>query len=251
MNRWRLIGLSLGLGVVAVMVMLFGIRGTATAVDHTEFVYLPVIQKPVPPPTIPTDTLKNGSFENGWDTIELGNQDPNDWFLSWVPIGQPLYDATDTASGICECVHKLSNQLPPNEQLGGPDALILDGSTTYKMFSANASFGVQLTQTITNLPPGTSWRLIAPVLVVVYDNGEEPYSAESGAWVLYQDGDQEEKLGQWTNWIDMGGSRSWHEHVVEFTVPTSGEVEVMIRVKSKWPLPKDFFIDNIRLEHLP
>ncbi len=56
-------------------------------------------------------------------------------------------------SGVAEMIHKLSHQLPPDEQLGGPKALILDGSAVYKMFHRGAAFGSQLTQTV-RLPAG-------------------------------------------------------------------------------------------------
>jgi hypothetical protein len=44
------------------------------------------------------------------------------------------------------------------------------------------------------------------------------------------------------------GDRRWFDHVVDFDVPASGQVIILIRVKSKWLAPKDFFVDAVRLE---
>ena len=187
--------------------------------------------------------VQNGSFEEGWQDMppapgSLINQQPNGWTLRWIEPGDSLFGVSDTASGIPECVHKLADQLPPHEQPGGTDALILDGTTTYKIFHFGASFGAELKQTITGLAAGTTATLRVPVLAVLHGDAD-PYAAESGVWV--------NGLGQWVNAGAMG-NRNWFEHAVQFTAPDDGQAEVLIRVKSKWPSPKDFFIDHIRLE---
>jgi hypothetical protein len=187
--------------------------------------------------------LQNGSFEEGWTDLppapgHLSNQQPHGWTLRWVEPGKALFGATDMAGGVPECVHKLSEQLPPNEQPGGPNALILDGTTTYKIFHSGAAFGAELKQTVTGLKPGSNATLIVPILAVLY--GEpDPFGAESGVWVNGE--------GQWVNGGAMG-NRNWFEHTRPFTVPVNGRAEIAIRVKSKWPRPKDFFIDHIRLQ---
>ena len=207
-----------------------------------------------PPGTTPVHTvsdlglrskqmLKNGSFTEGWTDMPpvagyLVNQQPNHWTLHWLEVGESLFGAGDTAQGIPECVHKLARQLPANEQLGAENALILEGDTTYKIFSATAPFGAELSQTVTGLQPGSSAKLIVPVLVVLH--GEtDPYGAESGVWVNGE--------GHWVNGGEMG-NRNWYRHEVNFTVPSNGTAEITIRVKSKWARPKDFFIDGISLE---
>ena len=196
--------------------------------------------------------LKNGSFTQGWTDLPpapgyLINQQPNGWLLTWVELDTPLYGSGDLSKGVPECVHKLAAQLPPDEQLGAPKALILEGDVTYKIFHANAPFGAELKQRVTGLAPGTAAKLIAPVLAVLHGDGDM-YGCESGAWVdTTGSSNPDDWAGQWANAAQMG-DRNWHRHEVEFTVPPSGEVTVYIRVKSKWPMPKDFFIDAVKLE---
>ncbi|MCA9919738.1 MAG: hypothetical protein KC445_17395 [Anaerolineales bacterium] len=190
--------------------------------------------------------LKNGSFTEGWETLPavaeagyLRNQRPNGWQLEWLKKGDPLYDDPGTTvEGIPECVHKLSDQLPADEQLGGVKALILAGDTTYKIFNSAAKFGATLSQTVTGLVPNSQATLTVPIQVHLH--GEtDTYGAESGVWVNGE--------GGWVNGFDMG-DRQWYRHIIPFTVPASGEAEIVIRVKSKWTKPKDFFFDGIKLE---
>lgn len=168
----------------------------------------------------------------------LINQQPNDWTLRWINPGESLFGAGDTAGGVPECVHKLADQLPPNERLGGKDALILAGDTTYKVFHAGSSFGVELKQVVTGLKPGSEATLVVPVLAVLYDD-PDPYGAESGVWVNGE--------GEWANGGKMG-NRKWYRHMLTFAVPGNGTAVIEIRLKSKWARKKDFFIDGITLE---
>jgi hypothetical protein len=184
--------------------------------------------------------FRNGSFSDGWSDMppapgNLINQQPKGWTLRWIEPGESLFGAGDKANGVPECVHKLSDQLPLNERLGGSDALILEGDATYKIFNAGAPFGAELKQTITDLKPGTIAKLTVPVFVDLH--GEtDPFGAESGVWVNEE--------GRWVHSGKMG-NRRWFRHKVEAIVPDNGELEIVIRVKSKWPRPKDFFIDGI------
>lgn len=187
--------------------------------------------------------LKNGAFLEGWSDLppalgNLINQQPKHWQLHWVEPGQPLYDSNDRAGGVPECVHKLAEQLPPNERRGGKDALILVGDTTYKIFHFGAPFGAELKQRVTGLKAGSKAKLTVPILAVLH--GEtDPFGAESGVWVNGE--------GEWAN-ADRMVNRRWFRHVREFTVPENGTADILIRVKSKWPRKKDFFIDGIELE---
>ncbi len=211
---------------------------TLTRADY--MLYLPINAKPSQPPS---DLPRNPSFEEGWTNLppapgNLINQQPNEWTLSWVQPGQPLYDSSDLSGGVPECVHKLASQLPPDEQPGGPNALILDGTVTYKMFHAGAPFGSELRQTMTGLPPGSSWRLVVPVQVHLHGD-TDPYSAEVRVQV--------NGAGSWVNAGTLG-DRNWNEIAVPFTADQNGEADIVIQVKSKWPRAKDFFMDALRLE---
>ena len=271
------------LAVVAWVVLgaaIFGwlARGTARtaaelarAADSAGGVNLPIILKPAntptptprPTPVPPPDGnwIANGSFEDGWTDLPpvegfLINQNPNGWTLSWLQRGEEVWDlrtihpddpVVGVVSGVAEMIHKLNLQLPPHEQLGGPQALILDGAAVYKMFHRGAAFGSQLTQKVT-LPAG-KWRLTVPVQLHWHENLDpddptwDTYTAESGVWALYN-GQQE---GGWATARDMG-DRQWYDHVVEFTLAAEQDVEVLIRVKSIYWSPKDFFIDAVTLE---
>ncbi len=187
--------------------------------------------------------LQNGSFSKGWSdmpptSFHLINQQPNGWRLRWLAEGESLFGDGATAAGIPECVHKLASQLPPNEQLGGSKALILAGTAVYKIFNANAAYGAELIQTVTGLAPNSEATLIVPIQL--HQDGEtDIYGAESGVWVNGE--------GEWANG-KMMGNRKWYRHKRMFTVPADGTAVITIRVKSKWPSPKDFFIDGITLD---
>lgn len=218
---------------------------------------------PSPTPGYGPNLLANGSFEDGWTDLppvdgSLINQEPNGWELSWLEAGEEVWDLrtihpndpqVGIVSGIAEMIHKLDYQLPPNEQPGGPNALILEGEAVYKMFHRGAAFGSQLYQRVT-LPAGR-YRLTVPVQLHWHENLDpndpswDTFTAESGAWVEIGGA----RLGGWATARDMG-DRRWFYHVVEFTLPAQSEVGVLIRVKSIYRSPKDFFVDAVWLESI-
>ena len=188
------------------------------------------------------NVLRNGSFEEGWtDVVVPGlnqvNQIPMFWGMEWLEPGERLWDSNDEARGVPECVHKHMNQLPPNENPGGEDALILDGEWTYKMFNANAAWGAQLSQVVRGLRPGTIAVLRAPVQAHLHGD-TDPWSMEVGFWV--------NGVGGWHNAGELG-DRDWTTFLQKITVPADGLVSALIRVKSKYDNAKDFFIDNVML----
>ena len=188
-------------------------------------------------PTEIANRIGNGSFEDGWNTIAFGNQQPVSWALNLIPAGESLFGAADKASGLCECVHKANNQLPIDERIGGSKALVLDGEETYKIFSEHEAFGTELSQTLYNMTPGQEWRLTVPIQVHL--QGEvDPYGAETRVLVNGN--------GSWSNGVNMGDHK-WCKHEQVFTVPADGEVKVDIQFKSKWQNNKDFFIDDVHL----
>ena len=247
--------------------------GVASAAEGAGGVNLPVILKPenTPTPTpSPTPTprptpvpppdgnwIVNGSFEgdHNWTNIVTGygnlvNQEPNGLKLSWIAVGQPLYDPHrpgDIAGCVAESLHKNTQTLPPDEWAGEPGALILEGTQVYKTFHAGTSFGTELRQSIENLPRGR-YRLTMPVNLIWHENldpsgvGWDHETAESAAFVFI-DG---VRYGRWVNALEMG-DRTWYYHQVEFNVPAGSDVEVVLQFKSRYA-KKDFFIDAVRLE---
>lgn len=242
--------------------------------DPEEAAHLPAIFKPensptpgntpTPEPTVeptveptpegtpePGEEFVNGSFELGWTDVDGDKQQPNGWELTWVKKGEPLYDSADLATNSCECLHRMGGpdpdpdnpprpDLPPNEWFGGPDALILDGLYTYKAFRQNASWGTQMSQAF-DLPPGTSWRVSAPVQMHDQTGGVAGgYDAESSLWVN-NDG----------AWAQIGTTemvdREWCKHEQTFVVPADGQVQIDIRFKVKYELSIDFFIDHVQV----
>ena len=156
-----------------------------------------------------------------------------------VPKGEPLFGSDDLASGTSESRHlEWPYNIPPSEYIGMPDAIILDGKVTYKMFSFNDAFGTELTQNVT-LQPGDIWRLTVPINVHLH--GEiDPYAAESSITV---NGQPDQPWSHGFNMID----RRFCKHTVVFTVPADGQAHISIKVKSKYQNAKDFFIDDVRL----
>lgn len=233
------------LTAVSFCVLLISIvfQPTLHAQDSENQVYLPILLNPAGPVVI--GSLQNGSFEEGWTDMppapgNLINQQPTDWEYFWIEPGEPLFGSTDLAQGVPESIHKLEHQLPPHERPGGSDPLILDGEAVYKIFHFGAPFGAELSQTVTELPPGSVWRLRVPVQVHLH--GEtDPFGAESSVWVNDE--------GGWVHGFDMG-DREWYVHEQVVVVPQDGKLHIQIRVKSKWPSSKDFFIDDIRLEQM-
>ncbi len=213
---------------------------TAVYADEDIFIYLPIILNPE---IIidNTNRFENNSFENGWTDFppapgNLINQQPTAWTVFWIEPGDPLFDDPNTlANGVPESIHKHTNQLPPSEQPGGTNALILDGDWVYKTFHFGASFGTEIKQTVTGLPSGAEMRITAPLQVHLH-NDTDPYGAETSLWI--------NDVGGWAHGFDMG-DRRWCKHERLATVPENGELEVVVRMKSKWAQAKDFFIDDI------
>lgn len=189
--------------------------------------------------------LKNGSFEKGWKDIVVGgvtrNQQPNDWLLDWLMPGSSLYNSTETAQAMPECVHKHRDDLPPNEHPGQPDALILDGVFVYKIFHGNQPFGAELRQVIPDLEPGTLAQVTVHVLVDAHGK-PDPYGSEVGISLLGPE--------QWHSIGDLR-DREWNALFAEAVVPASGILCLQLLFKSKWRLPVDFFIDAIKFDCTP
>lgn len=195
-------------------------------------------------------TLINGSFEDGWYTRVDKNQEPNGWALDYPAVGSLLLapelgdgDTQNKTLCIPECVHKLSEQLPADEQLGGEDALILDGSTTYKIFG-NSAFRATLEQTFT-VDKGAKCRLVTPVQVHGHLNPDtgQPYNIDTGAayWRVTING----YPGKWYTFNNDFHDRTWWQPEHLFTA-VYGTVTILIEFECHTLGGVDFFIDYVQ-----
>lgn len=215
----------------------------------------------------------------------LINQNPKNWTWRWIEPGQPMWSndlAGGIPEMVHKHYQQLppdewsgeSNSLFP-DNLPHNDTY----EYTYKVFHSVDSFGVEGWQVISGLKPGTKASVVVPVRIHANKdkgNAVDPYLAESGVWLLdnWQIDDREciavngagdwqpfTKLRQWSYipGVKPDGWR-WFRHgdptdadvndypgarLIEVIVPESGEVCLLIRIKSKWQKPVDFFINDI------
>ena len=194
--------------------------------------------------------LLNPSFEGGWETIPvIKNQIPKNWVLNWNVEGSALLapkagngDTETKVKCIPECVHKLSEQLPADEQLGGKDALILDGSTTYKLFG-KSSFRVTLAQKF-NVAKGSSCKLVIPVQPHGHLNDQGvPMNIDTGAayWRFIVNGES----SKWFTYNNDFQDRKWFKPEKLFTT-ADGVVDIVIEFECHTIAGCDFFTDDIK-----
>lgn len=208
-----------------------------------------------------TNLLFNGNFSEGWSTDPLtGNQTPKGWHTENAAIGDELHyhldvdmrpypgDTHNIVSVIPEHVHKLNTNasLPPSQQLGGEDALILSCKTglsacgVYKVFSAGGAFGHHMWQRVEIPEPGL-YRLSGNVRVHAHGNGDT-----GAAWVTptvdYQ------PIGWLTFKRDFQEQEYLHfesEYLFMFREYTYG-----IILESHTVGGIDFFVDDFKVEFI-
>lgn len=203
--------------------------------------------EPPPPPTA-VNRLTNGSFEDGWEDVNyngLVNQRPEGWALACALPGESAFGAINHKTGepakataVPECIHKLARQLPPSEQPGGEDALILEGTAVYKIFAANNAFAARLGQIVTGLEPGAEVQAIVPVRVHYHDALNEPDDVE--VWVEIND----ERMVVLAEDLPH---RTWIHIVAQGVADAEGTAVVRVTVVTKWRNSRDFFFDDLRL----
>ena len=196
-----------------------------------------------------TNIFVNPSFEYGWLTDPLtGNQTPNGWTLTIRPPGTPMLsagvfpgesDPFDVVLTIPECVHKLTEQLPPDEQLGGENALILAGDATYKVFGV--CFSATLSQII-EVTPGARVTFRVPVQVHHHDDG----SWGACAFRIFVN----DFRSPWLTFTDGLEDREWVYVTAEVYVQ-SPYCDVGIDFEGRAIVPVSFFVDALSLEVEP
>ncbi len=220
-----------------------------------------------PPPVVDAGALRNGSFDegypdfDGWATIENGNQRPNGWDLSLPPKGQLLPFPTHLqqgnvipaiSNGPGELVHKNANQLPPDEQLGQPRALILDGGRVYKIFGGPGAHAGVLSQIIKGAP-GATLQVTAFILGETSDVPTSPTGLLEPDHFVAQVG-----LGSVKDkrlYVDMvarhdapDNDRAWNKFVVHDVFPADGQLRFEVIVQQNWPGEVNFFLDAFKAE---
>lgn len=212
---------------------------------------------PPDPPDPNTDLVMNPSFEEGWTDVTYGsgnhtriNQQPNYWILNCLNVGEPLFDwinhktgLVPTITAIPECKHVLSNQLPPNEQCGQPDALILgdcnESLITYKGFSNDTIVGFELVQSSGNYDPNARYKIVVPIRVHYHDVLNEPDDVEVHFFI---NGDEE------ILWADGLPDRTWVFQELIGWSDDDGYIHLAVQFGNKWANSRDFWIDDIRAE---
>ncbi len=222
---------------------------------------------PTPPsPSAPSvvvgpATIANPSFEGGWATDGRGNQTPNGWTRNTPSTGATMPFPTKMQQGAIvpaisdgpgEYVHKLSWQLPPEERLGQPRALILDGGAVYKAFDLYHSHALQLGQTLTG-PPGHFIRVTVYILGETHDTPTSPTGKlEDDHFVasvrLGSVEDRRIYATMKTRFDIPGNQRAWNQFMVTAQLPASGQLPLMITVQQNWAGKTDFFIDDIHAD---
>ena len=219
--------------------------------------------------------ITNPLFQADWQTAGAddprgpGNQIPNGWtmivtpqsaLMPWPTKGAKSDTGTSItvesrAGGPGEYVHKLSTQLPDNEQLGQPRALLVLPNTNkiYKCFG-NIPQAVQLRQVI-NEAAGTKKKYVLYVLAETANTPTLPNpDLEDDHWrVALSLGD----TGAQSNYAGMknvrtlpGNERAWNKIEVEVTFPSSGSLTLTITLQQNWSGATDFFVAGITEETL-
>lgn len=200
--------------------------------------------------------LANGSFENGWtDEVIHGRvcQRPNGWTLAVLPQGELLHSTgglsdidhepilTEVGT-IPEIIHKHTGQLPPDQQPGAEDALILDGEYVYKIFSNYSPYSVTLSQAL-ELEPGTEIAFTVPVRVHY-----NPYPGGDGSpgACAFRTRIVAGLTRISSDWLtfDCGlTDREWATVTLYASAPNGGEIVVGAQFESRSEAGIDFFTD--------
>lgn len=203
--------------------------------------------------------LTNPSFEDGWRDVVYGGrlvQVPNGWTLNVLPVGATLeslgaFDDIDhtpimeRVATIPEIVHKKNAQLPPDEQIDGEDALILDGDHVYKIFGAGP-YGVTLSQTVTGLRPGALLGLKVPVQPHYQPMPGGDGSPGACAFRVFS----ETEASAWATYSRGLTDRAWAVGLLLVKVPAHGSVTVGAVFEGRSEAGIDFFTDLWSLDYV-
>jgi hypothetical protein len=276
-SRWARNGLAALLGLLALSVLAAwtaSARGPAahaadgraqSVADGTPAVVLPAVYiAPSPTPTdIPTEpvALENPSFEGdqNWETDSRGNQEPHGWAYHAYDTGERMPFEWKTqggiqvqawSDGVGENIHRPYWLLPPDEALGQPRGLIIEGDWTYKAFSDHLAFALKLSQVVT-ATPGRRLQVSGYILGETRCGGPLENDTFLASLQLGGQADTRTYAVMKDKYDVSNNLRAWNRFIVSETVPDSGQLEMRVIVQNNWPCEVNFFIDNFKAGLLP
>jgi len=176
-----------------------------------------------------TNILTNPSFEG--DPIKVGHS-------QHMAPGWGLEDHVNNPE-----TNTLKNSdLPEIERIDGAKPLILEGERCQKVFNLHYIIDSSLKQTI-DIPKDTMIIIDVPVQTHLHYEKKsdfDPKTAQIGISLT------DSILTENTKWF-TGIDRTWIHTYNEITVQGDDGVNLDIRLKTLYPDPKDFFLDDVKL----
>jgi murein DD-endopeptidase MepM/ murein hydrolase activator NlpD len=201
------------------------------------------------------------SFER-WTDVLVGfpanaarqAQQPAGWTINVIGVGsdlesagvfppgfdeEPVFEIAETTP---EIVHKHRDQLPPEQQPGGADALVLAGDYVLKVFSAYMPFGFRMSTCFT-VEPYARVTLQIPVNTHFYGDGSP------GACAIKAQANRTESPWH-TFGPTMPGFR-WHVIELQTVADNLGDVDVTVWLESRALGGITFFVDKVTAASVP
>lgn len=226
---------------------------TASVARPAPAVTPPTPQPATPPQPVGGNLLRNPGFEDGYYHHE-GHPEmaiPNEWQYWYANNSTPWIERQDQNWDPPEMVVWHIAGAPEDEK----KLFFLDGSYCLKGFGGWKAIWFKLSQSVTGLTNGATYRFTTPIypdLVVEYGEqgkifASDPIAGEVRLQALV-DG---QPIGD-TGWLD-GGKLHFGQmnHVtLEFTA-TAAEVTVSVECRGRWGLVNNgWFLDSFKLEQL-
>jgi len=219
--------------------------------------------------------MPNINFNNGWTDVWVGGaagipgrmaQQPNGWQVSARPISTALlsagafpgddYPILETIKTIPEAKHVRSIDLPANQQLGGSDALILDGDCVYKVFSNYEPYSFTMRTTLAADVTGAKPGDIVDVEVYVRTHFN-PYNPNGGPmgdgslgacrWRTVANGNG----GTWYTYKLNVDDRVYEVSPISAIADSNGDVKLTIDLESASAAGIDYFVGLVTYDVIP